>query len=340
LVGACADSICQPLLLGTVPSTIDYAWETVVSAGQVYVFAGEGQNQPSNVWKVYATTPGTPTEIKTSGIVDCLMNGQLFFRSTSGPNAIASCTLSNCSATTSPVVTLSSGTYFGGPVWCDAGSGEIVWTTTSDRDLYTIRRASATGANVRPITAFQLPDNSWQFVDQGLSPGRVNRIFLMHNDFASGSAFLYYIATNVVNATTVLVATIPNSQVFNAGDGLQTVLANDSIVLISDYFPDDFTYGVFSAPLPNGILSGTPPAFAAGYVYGGVIDQTTFYGELRGNSAVPQDAVIKCPLSDCSKPTIIARGQANATTFADDGSAIYWTTTGQASNIAIWKAAK
>ena len=306
----------------------------------MYVFAGEGQNQPSNVWKADANTPGTPTEVKTGGFVDCVMNGQLFIRTTSGPNAIASCTLSNCAATFSPIVTLSSGTYFGGPLWCDTASGEIVWTTTSDLDLYTIRRASATGANARPITAFQFPDNYWHFVDQGFFPGEVNRIFFMHNDAASGSAFLYYIATNIVNATSVLVATVPSSRIFDAGSGLQTVLANDSIVLLSDYFPDTLTYDVFSAPLPNGFLSGTPPLLTAGYLYGGVIDQTTLYGELRGNSAVPEDAVIKCPLSDCSKPTIIARGQANASTFADDGSAIYWTTTGQASSIAIWKAAK
>jgi hypothetical protein len=71
-----------------------------------------------------------------------------------------------------------------------------------------------------------------------------------------------------------------------------------------------------------------------------VIDQTTFYGELRGNSAVPEDAVIKCPLSDCSTPTVVTSGQANASNFADDGTAIYWTTSGQASTVAIWKAAK
>ncbi len=36
------------------------------------------------------------------------------------------------------------------------------------------------------------------------------------------------------------------------------------------------TYEVFSAPLPNGILSGAPPMFSAGNLSGGVIDQTTF----------------------------------------------------------------
>ena len=109
---------------------------------------------------------------------------------------------------------------------------------------------------------------------------------------------------------------------------------------MSNYFPDNLTYDVFSAPLPNGILSGTPPVFTAGYIGGGVIDQTTFYGALRANSAVPEDALIKCPLSDCSTPTIITRGQASASNFADDGTAIYWTTSGQASNVAIWKVAK
>ena len=100
------------------------------------------------------------------------------------------------------------------------------------------------------------------------------------------------------------------------------------------------TYEVFSAPLPNGILSGAPPMFTAGNLFGGVIDQTTFYGSIsEASSTIPSDAVVKCPLTNCSSPTIIARGQASAGFFADDATAIYWTTSGQ-TGAALWKAAK
>ena len=80
-----------------------------------------------------------------------------------------------------------------------------------------------------------------------------------------------------------------------------------------------------------------------GYVPGATV--RIFYDHFdfasgTANSAIPPDAVIKCPLSNCSAPTIITRGQPGAMNFADDGTAIYWTASGQASNVAIWKVAK
>ena len=56
-------------------------------------------------------------------------------------------------------------------------------------------------------------------------------------------------------------------------------------------------------------------------------------------STVPTDAVVKCPLSNCSSPAIVARGQGNANYFAVDATAIYWTTSGTSST-ALWKTAK
>ena len=113
---------------------------------------------------------------------------------------------------------------------------------------------------------------------------------------------------------------------------------------MSDYFPDSLTYDVFSAPLPNGILSGAAPVFASGSVVdqGGVIDQTNFYGTIASNSAVPNDAVVRCPLSGCATPTILFRGQASPFAFAADATAIYWTTNAftQTQGFSIWKAAK
>lgn len=218
-------------------------------------------------------------------------------------------------------------------------NNEIVWVT-SDGVTYTVNRASPTGANSRSLTSFAFPDDgsSWQLVDSGNFPGQTDRIFYTDYDSTSGKAKLYYIATDVTNAAGVSVATI-SGQVFT--EFSQSVLANDTIVLAGEYISSS-VYETFSAPLPNGILSGMPPMFMDGSIFGGVIDQTTFYGSVSKAANVPSDAVVKCPLSNCSSPTIISRGQANANYFAEDASAIYWTTSAQTTTqgFSIWKAAK
>jgi hypothetical protein len=341
LGGKCAAGICQPLLLGTVPNTSEYAHKSAVSGGKIYVFTGTGQNPPSSVWQVDASTPGTPTEITTSGTVSCVMNGQLFWTtSDQGAVGMDACTISNCAATTTPIVTLSSGRFFGMPPGCDAANNEVVWTSTADSYTYTINRASPTGANIRDITSFYLIDNEWHFVGNGDFPGETDRIFYDRYDFASGTDFLYYISTSVVNAASVQVAKVENIGIGFPMTNPPLDLANDTVLLASEYSSSTMAYEIFSIPLPNGTLLGTPPVFTSGYISGGVLDQMTFYGTVWANPNIPQDAVIKCPLSDCSSPTIVARGQAMANNFAQDGVAVYWTTTGQASNVAIWKVAK
>ncbi|HEY4393145.1 MAG TPA: hypothetical protein VGP64_03740, partial [Polyangia bacterium] len=80
------------------PSTTEYAHQTIVSGGKVYVLTGNGPNEPSNVWLTDASTPGTPSEVKTNGIDGCVMNGQLFWTAQNqGVNAIFSCAIGNCS---------------------------------------------------------------------------------------------------------------------------------------------------------------------------------------------------------------------------------------------------
>jgi hypothetical protein len=123
----------------------------------------------------------------------------------------------------------------------------------------------------------------------------------------------------------------------------QGVLANGSTVLGSGCSGNTCTtptptYQTISAPLPNG-TTGTPPKFMDGLVFGGTIDGSTFYGTVSNNANVPQDAVVKCALSNCTSPTIIARGQGNANYFAYDSTAIYWTTSGTTAT-AVWKLAK
>jgi hypothetical protein len=339
LGGGCSGGICQPLLLGTVPgATFDFARETIVSGGKVYVFTQVGQGAPSNVWQTDATTPTTPVEVeKSNGIVSCIMNGELFWIAYNGssPQTIDSCNLSNCAATTTPIVTLSDQwTVVPG---CDTATNEIVWVTSSS-GVYTIYRASPNGGNSRPLTSFSFPNDgaSWSFVDDGQFPRLPDSLFFARNDSVSGNASLYYISTNVVNAANVLLANLPGSQILTGNS--QEVLVNDTIVLASRLQPASSTDQVVSAPFPNGILSGVPPLFTAGDIAGGIIDETSFYGTLI-DGAVPSDAVVRCPLSACTTPTVLFRGQASATNFADDANAFYWTTSGS-QGFSIWKAAK
>jgi hypothetical protein len=339
LGATCVAGVCQPLLLGTIPNAAGNPRQTVVSGGKIFVFTSDNGMSADNVWQLDANTPGTSTEVKTNGTVSCIMDGRLFWITSGSANAISSCALSSCTATTIPVVTLGSGTDFGGPPGCDPINDELVWTTTKDHSGYTISRASPTGENSRAITSFSFFNDgaNWQFVDMGLSPGETERIFYVRNDDTSMSSSLYYIATNVVNATAVLVANVPNGEIFT--NDAQSVVANQAVVLASEYSPTGNK--VFSAPLPNGILSGAPPTFTAGEILGGVVDQTTFYGRVYGAS-IPIDSIVRCPLSDCAIPTVIFRGQSVPDYFADDATAFYWTTVSQTGTqgVAIWKAAK
>jgi hypothetical protein len=341
LGGTCAAGICQPFLLGTMPSNADEADYTTVSNGKVYVFMQVTQGTATNVWQLDASNPGTPAELPVTGASpSCVMNGELFwvaYHGSSSPQTIDACSTSNCATTTQPLVTLDEqiATFPG----CDAVNGEIVWTTlSSSGSALTVHRASQTGANARQITSFDYPNDGaiWQIVDNGYLLGKTDRIFYARNDGVSNTTSLYYISTNVMNAGGVLVFTVSNARIV-----LSDVLANDTVVLAGASLDSSQVAQVFSAPLPNGIISGAPPVFAYGGVVG-IIDQSSFYGTIFNSSTVPSDAVVKCPLSNCTTPTIIVRGQSNARAFADDGTAIYWTTYSSPSTqgFSVWKAAK
>jgi hypothetical protein len=344
LGGTCATGICQPFLLGTLPVSGDQADYTTVSVGKVYVFTQVTQGTATNVWQLDASNPSTPTEVLTTGSPpSCVMNGELFwiaYNGSSSPETIDACTASSCTSTTQPIVTLDEqiATFPG----CDTVNDEIVWTTlSSNGSTLTIHRASPSGANARGLTSVNFPSDgaSWQVVNNGYLLGETDRIFYARNDSASSSASLYYISTDVVNAAGVLVFTASTAQIFATGE--LPVLANDTIVLASGRSTSSSAYEVFSAPLPNGIISGAPPVFTPGQI-AGVIDQSSFYGTIFGSSVVPSDAVVKCQLSNCAAPTIIVRGQSNAKTFTDDNTAIYWTTASTLSTqgFSVWKAAK
>lgn len=345
LGGDCASGICQPLLLGTIPSTTDYARQTTVTGGKVYVFSQVGRGSAQNAWQLDATTPSTPTEYMTgNGTVSCAMNGQIFWVDYTNSTAVTidSCTFATCAATKTPIVNIASTdsvVIFPG---CDRTSNEIIWgTQASSSSTFTIHRATTTGANARQITSFYFPSDgtNWGLMAPELALSNTDRLFYADNNSdGNGKAVLYYISTKTVNAAGVSIATV-NAQVDTSG--FQSLLTNGSLVIFSAFTPPS-TSGSFTVPLPNGVLSGTPPAFTGASIFGGVVDSTNFYGSLSNSATVPGDAIVKCPLSNCASPAIVTRGQANANYFADDATAIYWTTSGTTSTegFSVWKLAK
>jgi hypothetical protein len=71
-------------------------------------------------------------------------------------------------------------------------------------------------------------------------------------------------------------------------------------------------------------------------------NSTFFYGTTTGNSDIPPDAIVRCPLPVCGAPTVLFRGQQQAALFGQDATAIYWTTAGSGASggFTVWKAAK
>ncbi len=338
LGGECAAGICQPFLLGTIPDPNDYPAGTMVSGGKVYVFAENGPGFPGNAYQFDANVPSTPLEYRTSnGSVSCVMNDQLFWVEYQPSVGIFSCTFSNCAATRTPIASVPATDSLDLIPGCDPASNEVIWVTATSGSVYrSIHRVSATGASARVVTQipFWADGTIWSYAAIGLSSDQTDRLFFTnHSNDGTGPGSLYYISTKTLNATPVLVATIPDGL---AGGAVQDVLSNGSVVLFSG-FATATTTTVDSAPLPNGVLSGSPPVVTMGSIAAGVVDQSAFYGTLA-MTTVPFDAVVACPLPTCSSPAIIARGQAGANGFAQDATAVYWTTSGQTG--ALWKAAK
>jgi hypothetical protein len=68
------------------------------------------------------------------------------------------------------------------------------------------------------------------------------------------------------------------------------------------------------------------------------LDSQRFYGTF---TTLPADAIGSCPVSNCTSPTIMFRGQQYANAFAEDATAIYWTTpAGTGAGFTVWKGAK
>ena len=274
---------------------------------------------------------GTPGDLSTFNM--CVMDGLLFSTRFTTPQSIASCSLTNCAATLQPAVQAISDTVTVGPV-CDSASQEIVWLTGSP--TVTIHRATENGTNARSITSVLLPDSDWAIANnaQRFSNGRADRMFYVDNNSTTQAGSLYYVSTTAQNTSGVLVAMAPQEIV----GAIISVLANDDTVLFNSGITT-----VLKAPLPNGVLSGTPPIFIDGQINAGVMDASSFYGTIGNSTTVPSDALVRCLSSGCSNPTVISRGQAGANYFAQDATGIYWTvanTTSASGGFTVWKAAK
>ena len=59
-------------------------------------------------------------------------------------------------------------------------------------------------------------------------------------------------------------------------------------------------------------------AFTSAEIFGGVIDATNFYGSLSNSTTIPTDAIVKCPLSNCTSPTILTRVNPEAKVMRDE----------------------
>jgi hypothetical protein len=303
------------------------------------------------LWQLDANTPSTPSKVAgaptpTGDTLGCLMGGALFWAEGSGtPASILTCTLSSCAATAKPIVTNINSFVEYGP-YCDQAANQIVWVET-DVNGYsnTVYRAPATGVGPQAVTSWQTvkPTGStsvdWEIA---LSPvytsGNPDRIFYWLDDMTTGKGTLYYISTVSPNTEGIPLVTLPG--IF---DFYGYVVASDTTALFM-MFPGGNDSGpekTWAAPLPNGVVSGSPPVFNPSGGEAGIADATNFYGLVFGSSTIPGDALIKCTLPTCLNPIIIARGQSRANGFVQDATAVYWATTSTTvAGFTVWKVAK
>jgi hypothetical protein len=271
LGGDCTDGVCQPFVLGA-PST-DYAQDLLISGGKVYVFA-QTTSRDRTVWQVDANLPGLPSQVTGTpanpNILGCIADGQLFWVAGAPSESIYSCALSNCAGSTQPIVPNLGDPVTLGPV-CDTKTDELVWITRSS-NISTIYRASPNGSGSRPVTSvtFEVDGADWAFANETghFSNSRADRAFFVRNDANSNTGTLFYISTILPNTSRVSVATVSGTIMISGA----SVLANDGTVIAS-FAPTSLTSNSFSAPLPNGVLSGAPPQFLNARIPQGVTDQ-------------------------------------------------------------------
>jgi hypothetical protein len=251
------------------------------------------------------------------------------------PTPIKSCAVSNCAATTATLLT--SPGQAENPV-CDTATDELVWADTmyppsgAADTIETIYRVAPNGSNMRTMTSFYQIGSSDYYNGIGFLNGLPNRYFFIREIHSPLEDSLFYVATNSAGVSPVQIATgMPGQGGFNPG---RYAWANDTVYVWND---DGGAQISFDVPLPNGI-TGAAATFYQGRIIDGIMDSQTFYGEL---TTLPADAIGTCPLSNCTNPSILFRGQENAHAFTQDSTAIYWSTNSATGDgFTVWKGAK
>jgi hypothetical protein len=275
------------------------------------------------------------------------MDGRIFWQAGSdalGNMTILSCSVSDCAGTTQvfptpPVGNTGNPTYISDPVVCDPSNHELVWkqwsTTVANVDSYQVLRASTSGGNVRVLTSFTLPDDSTLADPPIFAPGRSDRLYFTQKTAAPPSETIYQLSTITTGAAPIgIVAGDPTV----LGDIGLTGYANDNLFVWSVQGSNGNQGTSFEVPLPNGIISANPSVFYAGELFAGVMDNQNFYGLFQG---LPSDAVGRCPVANCVSPTVMVRGQQIPMVFAQDSTAVYWSSSNDVTKaFTIWKVAK
>ena len=268
------------------------------------------------------------------------MDGKLFWAAintaTNTPTHIQWCAVSNCAATTATLVT--SPGQAENPV-CDTTTGELVWVDStyafagSSDSVLNIYRMATDGTNMRNLTSFYELDGDDYFSEIGFPNGRTDRYFFTRQTFTPAKATLFYVPTSSTGVSPVQIATgMPGQNGLNPG---RRSWANDALYIWND--DSSLSQISYDLPLPNGV-AGAAPVFYSGYLLDGIMDADRFYGAF---TTLPVDALGMCPLSNCTNPSTLFRGQQNAHAFTQDSTAIYWTTrlaTGD--GFTVWKGAK
>ena len=340
--GTCSAGECQALSLGTISS--GSARNLVLSGANLYAITAAAGTAPS-VWQLNPSTASIPisvaSSVPSSDSPRCVMDGKLFWAAVNTqpntPTHIQWCAVSNCAATTGTLVT-SPGQQAESPV-CDTTTGELVWIDVtypfagSVDSIVTIYRVAADGTNMRSLTSFYELDSSDYFLGIGFPNGRADRYFFTRQTFTPSNTTLFYVATNSTGVSPVQIATGMSGQ--NGLNPGRQAWANDT-----QYVWDDANGGARSHT-----MSRCPTEYRAryrssirGFSWMESWTADNFYGAF---TTLPADAIGMCPLSNCTNPSILFRGQQNARAFTQDASAIYWATrSATGDGFTVWKGAK
>ena len=343
LGGTCSAGACQPLLLATITGA-GSQW-LILSGGSLYSVTAATMVAPL-VYQLSTSAPSTPVLV-AGGLASvaspsCIMDNKVFWTQVNtNPSLLKSCTLGNCAATTTTLTT-SAGQAQQNPV-CDTSTDEIVWDdyqpqcSGCNETIVTIYRMSANGTNKRTMTSFFELSGSDYYSEAGFISFRPDRFFFSRETYSTMNQVLYYVSTTSAGTSPISIGSGSYGQNgFNPPGNNNIAWANDTMFVWND--SSGFSQISYDLPLPNG-LTTAPPVFYPGYLgNGSIVDNQKFYGTF---STLPSDAIASCSVSNCTNPTAMFRGQSGAYGFAEDSTAIYWTTNATAGNgFNVWKGAK